>query len=379
MSARAWIAFAAVSTLWGIPYLFIKVAIDDGMPPVFLAWARVVLGAAILIGLSWRLGLLPSLRGRWRVLALLALVEITLPFPLIAAGEQGVSSSLAAILIAAVPLLVALLALRFDHAERATGRRLVGLVLGFVGVIALVGLDATGSGSELLGAGAILLAALGYAIGPMIIKRRLADVDPRASLGAALAIAAVLLTGPTLAAPPAAMPSAEAIVAVIVLGVLCTAMAFVFFGSLVAEVGPGRATVITYVAPIVAVACGVAVLGERPGAGAIAGLLLIIAGSWLSTDGRVPPGLGAIITRVRTRRGRAGSGYARGISNQRSTLRASARSPVTRRRRRSASFIPLASPATRRRKSTGGTRNVTSGSSRGREETPQRPSRIVTS
>ena len=372
MSARAWIAFAAVSVLWGIPYLFIKVAVDDGVPPVFLAWARVVLGAAILLGLAWRLGLLASLRGRGRMLALLAVVEITLPFPLIAAGEQAVSSSLAAILIATVPLLVAVLALRFDRAERATGRRLVGLVVGFAGVVALVGLDATGSTAELLGAGAILLAALGYSIGPMIIKRHLADVDPRASLGVALAIGAGLLTVPALAAPPATMPTPLALLALLVLGVLCTAMAFVFFGRLIAEVGPGRATVITYVAPMVAVACGVAVLGERPGAGAIAGLLLILAGSWLSTDGRVPPGLTAIVTGLRAR-------YPLGISNQRSTLRARPRSPDTRRRRRSASFMPFASPAASRRKSTGGTLNVTSGSSRGREETRQAPSRIVTS
>ena len=122
MSARAWFAFAAVSVLWGIPYFFIKVAVDDGVPPVFLAWARVTLGgAAAGRDLAGGSGCCQALRGRWRILALYALVEIVIPFPLIAAGEQHVSSSLAAILIASVPLIVALLALRFDHAERATG------------------------------------------------------------------------------------------------------------------------------------------------------------------------------------------------------------------------------------------------------------------
>jgi len=308
MSARAWAAFAAVSTLWGIPYLFIKVAVEDGVPPAFLAWARVVLGALVLLPLAWRAGLLPSLRGRARWLWLYALVEIAIPFPLIAVGEQWVASSVAAIVIATVPLVVALLALRFDPAERATGRRLVGLVVGLAGVVALVGVDLAGRPEELLGAGAILLAAVGYAAGPMIVKRQLAQLDPRATMGASLALAGLLLTPAALAAPPARVPSADALVALVVLGVLCTAAAFVFFGALIAEVGPGRAVVITYVAPVVAVALGVTVLGERPGAGAVAGLLLILAGSWLSTDGRVPPGLVALAGRLRPRRpARAGS------------------------------------------------------------------------
>jgi drug/metabolite transporter (DMT)-like permease len=304
MSARAWIAFAAVSTLWGMPYLFIKMAVDDGVPPAFLAWVRVVLGAAVLLALAWRAGALGSLRGHWRWLALYGLVEITIPFPLIGAGEQRVSSSLAAILIATVPLLIALLAIRFDHSERATGSRLVGLLVGLAGVVALVGIDVAGSVDELIGAGAILLAAVGYAAGPMILKRRrLTELDPRATMGVSLAFAAVFLTPAAAAAPPEVMPSVETLVALAVLGVFCTAAAFVFFGMLIADVGPGRASVITYVAPVVAVALGVTLLGERPGAGAVAGLLLILAGSWLSTGGRIPPGLQAIVTRLRPRRG----------------------------------------------------------------------------
>jgi drug/metabolite transporter (DMT)-like permease len=302
MSARAWTAFATVSTLWGIPYLFIKIAVDDGVPPAFLAFVRVALGAAVLMALAWRAGALATLRGRWRWLAVYAVFEIAVPFPLIAAGEQRVASSLAAIIIAAVPLFVALLALRFDRAERATGSRLVGLVMGLAGVVALVGIDVAGSGKELIGAGAILLAAVGYAAGPMVFKRKLADLDPRAAMGASLVIAAVVLAPLAAADPPAVAPSARALVALVVLGVLCTAAAFVFFGVLIAEVGPGRGLVITYVAPVVAVTLGVTVLGERPGAGAVAGLLLILAGSWLSTDGRLPPPLVAVVTRLRDRR-----------------------------------------------------------------------------
>ena len=298
MSIRAWTAFAAVSTLWGIPYLFIKVAVDDGVPPAFLAWTRVWLGAVILLALAHRAGVLGSVRGRMRWLWMFAVTEIVIPFPLIAAGEQHVSSSLAAILIAAVPLIVAVLAIRFEPGERASGRRLAGLLLGFAGVVALVGLDVAGRTAELLGAGAILVAAVGYAVGPMVLKRHASDLDPRAAMGVSLALAGIVLTPFAALDPPASVPPADALGALVILGVACTAAAFVFYAALIAEVGPGRATVITYVAPVVAVALGVTVLGERPGAGAVAGLLLILAGSWLSTDGRLPPGLAILASRV---------------------------------------------------------------------------------
>jgi drug/metabolite transporter (DMT)-like permease len=299
MSARAWAGFAAMSLVWGIPYLFIKVAVDGGMPPAFIAWVRCVLAAAILLVLTHRAGLLPSLRGHWRWLLGYALAEIVVPFPLIAAGEQHVSSSLAAILIAAVPLFIALLAIRFDPEERATGRRLVGLVVGLAGVVVLMGIDVAGSRDELLGAGAILIAALGYAIGPMMLKAKLSELDPRAMMGASLVFAALVLTPFAALAPPEESPSGDVIVALLVLGIVCTALALVIFGALINEIGPGRALVITYVNPVVAVFLGVLILDERPGTGAVAGLLLILAGSWLSTDGRVPPGLARRLSRRR--------------------------------------------------------------------------------
>jgi drug/metabolite transporter (DMT)-like permease len=280
-----------------MPYLFIKVAVDGGVPPLVLAWVRVVLGGCVLLGLAWRAGTLASLGGRWRWLIAFGLAEVTVPFPLIAFGEQHVASSLAAIIVAAAPLFVALLALRFDESERVTGSRLVGLFVGLSGVVALVGIDVAGRGDELLGALAVLGAAFGYAVGPMVLKRHLADLDPRASMGAALMVAAVALTPFAVVSAPSSVPSGSALVALVVLGLFCTAAAFVFYGALVAEAGPGRALVITYVAPVVALALGVAVLGEHVGAGAVVGLLLILAGSWLSTDGRVPPGLLAVVGR----------------------------------------------------------------------------------
>jgi len=269
--------------IWGIPYLFIKVAVDDGVPPAFLAWVRVVIGAAVLVALAWRAGILRSVRGRLRWLVAFAVVEIVVPFPLIAAGEQHVDSSVAAIIIATAPLFVALLALRFDATERTGGRRLTGLFIGLGGVVALVGVDIAGEPDELLGAAALVVAALGYAAGPMILKRHLADLDQRAVMGAGLCVAALLLAPGAALDPPEAMPSAAALVALAVLGLVCTAAGLVVYGMLVAEAGAGRALVITYVNPVVAVALGVAFLGERPGPGALIGLVLILVGSGLAT------------------------------------------------------------------------------------------------
>jgi drug/metabolite transporter (DMT)-like permease len=302
MTRRAWLAFAAISLIWGVPYLFIKIAVDGGVTPLTLAWARVTMAAVVLLGLAWRAGTLSTLRGRGRWLLAYAVAEISLPFPLIAAGEVHVASSLAAIIIAAVPLVGALLAIRFAAAELPTPIRALGLVVGFGGVVLLVGVDVAGNAKELLGAGAILLAAMGYAIGPMVIKHRLASLDPRATMGASLAIASLLLAPGAAIDRPHTAPTAGAVGAVVVLGLLCTAVAFVIFTVLIREAGTSRATVITYVNPVIAVALGVLLLSERPGAGAIAGLLLILAGSWLSTDGRLPPPLlGVFGRRARTR------------------------------------------------------------------------------
>jgi drug/metabolite transporter (DMT)-like permease len=306
VSARAWALFATVSVIWGMPYLFIKIAVEE-ISPSLLAWSRLALAAVVLLPLAWKLGALRGLRERWRVLTLFAAVEMAVPWPLLGFGEIHVSSSLAAILVATVPLFVALLATRFDHAERPTATRLVGMLIGLVGVVALVGIDIGGQGEELLGALAVLLVAFLYAIGPMIVKRRLSDVDPLGPVAASLGIAALLVTPFALADLPDATPSADTFASVGVLGLLCSALAFLFFFRLIAEVGPGRATVITYINPVVALALGVAVLDESITAGVVVGLLLILAGSWLSTDGRLPPGLASLAERVRGRAAARGS------------------------------------------------------------------------
>jgi drug/metabolite transporter (DMT)-like permease len=285
VSARAWALFAAMSLIWGVPYLFIKIAVDDGVPPLFVAWSRVALGAALLLPLARHADALEGLRARWRWLVAFAVSEVCIPFPLISYGELHVSSSLTAILIASLPLLVALLTLVVEPAERIDATRLIGMLVGLAGVVLLVGIDMAGNSDELLGAGCVLLATCGYAVGPMIIRTRLRDADPRGVSGAALGIAAIILAPFAALDLPHEMPSAGALAAIAVLGVVCSALAFVVFFALIVEAGPTRATVITYINPAVAVLLGVTLLGESLGAASIAGLLLILAGSWTATGG----------------------------------------------------------------------------------------------
>lgn len=264
---------------------------DGGVPPILLSFVRVALAALVLLPLAWHRGALRGMRSKLRPLTLFAFTEIVLPFPLIAYGEQHVSSSLAAIIIAALPLTIAILAIWVDAEERVYGARLVGLFVGLGGVVLLFGLDVSGSTDELVGALAILLATVGYAIGPLVIKRHLSQGDPTGPTAVAFLLAAIMLAPAAAVNVPSTTPDGDAIAALVVLGLVCSALAFVLWFTLIAEIGPSRASVITYVNPAVAVALGVTLLDESLTATAVAGMLLILAGSWLSTDGRLPPGL----------------------------------------------------------------------------------------
>src|SRR5438132_14236353 len=196
-------------------------------------------------------------------------------------------SSLTAIHIATMPLFVALRSRRLSTADQPTGLRLLGLVIGLGGVVALLGVDVAGRPTELLGAALVLVATLGYAAAPIIVSRRLADLDPLGPVAASLTISAIALLPAVLARPPHAIP-ASALWAMAVLGVVCTALGLVVFFRFIAEAGPSRASVITYINPVVAVLLGVVVLDEHLGATSLTGLALILGGSWLSTGGRVP-------------------------------------------------------------------------------------------
>jgi drug/metabolite transporter (DMT)-like permease len=284
MTRRAWIAFAGCSILWGIPYFFIKIAVDD-LPAVFVAWGRVALGAAVLLPLAWRQG---ALRGvwerRWLILAF-GLMEVAIPFTLIPVGESHISSSLTAILIASLPLIVTVLAVRFAPEERAHGIRLVGLFVGLLGVVLLLGIDVAGDSDELVGALCVLGATLGYAAGPMLAAKTLADLPPIAPVTGALAVSTVALLPLAIIDPPGGGVPFKAWGSVIVLGIACTAVALVVFFVLLTEAGPSRASVITYINPVVAVALGVAFLDESLGAASVLGLALILSGSYVSTLG----------------------------------------------------------------------------------------------
>jgi len=287
MTPRAWWLFALSSGVWGVPYLFIRVAVDAGVPPAFVAWARVALAAALLLPVALHRGALRGLRGRGGAVAAYAACEIAVPFVLIAIGERYISSSLTAILIATMPLFVALLAVRLSPADKPTGLQVFGLVIGFGGVVALLGVEVAGRPDEVLGAALVLVATLGYATAPIIVSRRLADLDPLGPVAASLSLSAVVLLPAVFAWPPHTIP-ASALWAIAVLGVVCTALGLVVFFQLIAEAGPSRASVITYINPLVAVVLGVVVLDEHLGTMSVAGLVLILAGSWLSTGSRIP-------------------------------------------------------------------------------------------
>jgi drug/metabolite transporter (DMT)-like permease len=248
-----------------------------------VVFVRVALAAALLAPVAARRGALRGLRGRLLPLVVLSLTEITVPFLLISMGEQRITSSLAGLLIAAMPLFVALLALRFDAAERVSGSRLLGLLLGLGGVAVLLGVDLGGDLEQLVGGALVLLATLCYASSTLLVKRAFSDVPMLGVVTVATAISSLLLAPFALALTPARLPSASVVLALVALGVLCTAAGLLSYFALIVEAGPSRAAVITYMNPAVAVALGVAILDEPLTGGIVAGFVLILAGSWLST------------------------------------------------------------------------------------------------
>src|SRR6266550_4612595 len=182
-----------------------------------------------------------------------------------------------------MPLMVALLSVRLSPADRPTGRRLVGLVIGLGGVVALLGVDVGGRTNELGGAVLVLVATLGYAAAPLIVSRHLTDLDPLGPVTASLILAAIGLLPAAILWPPHVMPTPSALGAIAVLGVVCTVLGLVIFFQLIAEAGPSRASIITYVNPV-----GVLALHEHVGLTSLLGLLLILAGSWLAAGGTKP-------------------------------------------------------------------------------------------
>jgi drug/metabolite transporter (DMT)-like permease len=283
VSRRGWALFAAMSVIWGIPYLLIKVAVS-GVPVPVLVLARVGIGAALLLPLALRRRQLGALRPLWRWLVAFALVEIIVPWLLLSEAETRLSSSLSGLLVASVPIIVVVLARLTGGTERLTVVRWAGLLAGLGGVVLLAAPSA--AGGDALSIAEVLGVAVCYATGPLIASRKLGDLPPLGMTAACLGLAAIVYAPLAAVTWPSAMPSWRVLGALAGLAVVCTALAFVLFFRLIAEVGPARASVITYVNPAIAVLLGVFVLGERFTPAMGGAFALILGGSVLATRGR---------------------------------------------------------------------------------------------
>jgi drug/metabolite transporter (DMT)-like permease len=284
MTRRGILLFAAMSVIWGIPYLMIRVAVRE-LAPVTLVFMRTTLAALPLVPLAAMRGELRPLLPRWRPLVAYTVIEVAIPWVLLAKAETKLSSSLTGLLIAAVPLVGAVLVAVTGPRERQGARRWFGLLVGLAGVVALVGLDV--GEVHALALAEVGAVAVCYAVGPIIFDRYLSDVPALGVVAASLVLTALAYAPFAAFRWPDRMPSAHVIESVVGLAFICTALAFLLFFALIKEAGPVRATVITYVNPAVAAVAGVVFLNESVTAGMIVGFALVLAGSILAT-GRGP-------------------------------------------------------------------------------------------
>lgn len=278
MTRRTWLLFAAMSLIWGVPYLLISAAVAE-VSPAMVVFSRTAIGAVVLLPFAWR-----QLRAvwahRWPVLAF-SLLEMVGPWFLLSDAERHLSSSLAGLLIAFAPVLALVVARVIGLERRIGGLRVLGLVIAVGGVAAL-----GGGGMESSGAWPViemLLVAVGYAIAPQVAAVKLREVPALPMTAVCLTVAA-LISAPFAAVTwPSAPPSLTAVGALVLLGLLCTALAFLLFFRLIAEAGPARATAIAYVNPVVALALGVSLRGEPLTLLIGVGAVLVLAGTFLAT------------------------------------------------------------------------------------------------
>ena len=288
MTLRIWTTFIVLCVIWGIPYFLIKVALVD-LSPAAVAWGRIALGALVLLPIAWHRGVLkPALAYKGAIVAF-AICELVIPFSAVSFAETRISSALTGVLVATVPLTVAVIQPLFGIRERLGPRRAIGLLIGFAGVVALLGIDRLSGTEQWIGAASLVLAVLGYAIGPLIVQRHLGGVDELGATAASLSVAALVLLPFALWSAPAQMPSLTSISSVIVLGVVCTALALILFFYLIHAAGASRAAVVAYINPAIAALLGVLVLHEPFGPGLVIGLGMILFGSWLATSGKRQP------------------------------------------------------------------------------------------
>jgi drug/metabolite transporter (DMT)-like permease len=280
LSRKGWVLFAVMCVVWGIPYLLIKVAVGEVSVPV-VVFARTALGAVVLLPLALRSGQLGVLRRHWRPLLAFATLEMIVPWGLLSQAERRLPSSLAGLLIAAVPIIGVVIARATGGTERLSPWRWAGLIIGLAGVVVLAAPHLSGGSGWPVAE--VLLVALGYASAPLIAARKLADVPALPMTTACLGLAALLYTPAAIMAWPHRVPSGRALAALAGLGLVCTACAFIVFLELIREAGTSRAMVFTYINPAVAVAAGVLLLGEPFTATIAASFALILAGCLLAT------------------------------------------------------------------------------------------------
>jgi drug/metabolite transporter (DMT)-like permease len=288
MNRRAWLLMALLAGLWGASYLFIKVALDDGVPPIFIVWARIALGALVLVPIAARAGALCGMRGLAGPILFMAVVQVVVPFVLITYGERRIASSLTGILVSSAPIFTALIAARYDHDERPHGIATAGVVMGIVGVVLLFGVDLSGDAAAIAGGLMVLLASVGYAIGSLYLKHRLQGPAPVGIAASTMVAGTLVLLPVVLFALPQHAPGLQAVGSLLALGAGGTGIAFFIYFTLISEIGPGRASLVAYIAPGFAVLYGVSLLSEPLTLGAVLGLVLILAGSWIAAEGRWP-------------------------------------------------------------------------------------------
>ena len=279
MTKRGWVLFIALGVLWGMPYLLIRIAVS-AVDPLVVAGSRTLIGALLLLPIAWHRKVLLAGFRRWQWLLAYTLIEMSIPWLLLGHAETRLNSSTAGLLLAVVPLFAALIVTKLGH-ESLEPRRLLGLGIGFAGVALLVGMDI--HFSDLPAVAATMVVALCYAIGPIVVDRKLKDVPAIGVVTASLIVATLLYAPFAPMVWPEQIP-ASAAWSVVGLGVLCTATAFLVFFALIAEAGPARATVITYVNPAVAIVLGAVVLSEPLTLGMVIGFPLVIVGSVLGTS-----------------------------------------------------------------------------------------------
>jgi len=285
VSRRGWFLFILVGFLWGIPYLFIKVAVDpdNGFTPAIVVCLRTAIGAAILIPIAIKQKqLMPALRGI-KYVAPYALLEMIGPWILIGTAEQKISSGLAGLLIASVPIWATIFASMRGDKTVWHRSRLMGIILGFIGLVAVVGIESIKGSSDALSIFMVLIAAVGYSYAVMMVQGALPGVSGIAINGVAMAISALFYLPFAIVQWPAHEISTAAINSIIGLGVLSTGAAFVAFFSLTTIIGVARGSLVTYLNTAFAVVLGVIILGEPLTTGIALGLPLVLIGSYFAS------------------------------------------------------------------------------------------------